>query len=294
VKTIPSALQAHYSSGAHTLADCVKITRQDGQVFAFTGHDRPIELSGVTYEPTSVIAPSAVDTRAELNVDNLEVMGLLDSAGITAEEIEAGLWDGADVVLYRCNWAAPTDGAEIIRTGTIGQVNRSGATFVAEIRGLMQGLQVNIGREITPLCDATLGDARCGVNLPALAASGTVTGVTSRRVFTASALPGAAGLYDWGEVEWTSGDNDGRKQDVKTHASGGVITLQLPMGREIQVGDTFSVLPGCDKRHALVRDASGAVTGFEGDCGVKFDNVLNFRGFPAVPGDDVATKINGQ
>ena len=34
--TIPSALQTHYDQGQTTTAFGVKITRQDGQVFAFT------------------------------------------------------------------------------------------------------------------------------------------------------------------------------------------------------------------------------------------------------------------
>jgi uncharacterized phage protein (TIGR02218 family) len=294
VKTIPSGLQSNWGSDTPTPADCWHIARQDGAVFAFTNHDRPITLASVTYTPSSAFDASAVSTRAELNVDNLEVIGLLDSAGITEADIEAGLWDGATVTLYRCNWANPAAGAEIVRTGSIGTINRSGSTFVAELRGLMQALQTNIGKLFTPLCPVDLGSTACGVDLLALAASGTVTSVTSKRLFAASALPGAAGLYDWGEIEWTSGLNDGRRMDVKTHASGGVITLQLPMGKTVQVGDTFSILPGCDKRFVVERDADGVVTGVAGDCVNKFSNGINFQGYPAAPGADVTLQVGGQ
>ena len=39
-------------------------------------------------------------------------------------------------------------------------------------------------------------------------------------------------------------------------------------------GDTFSVFAGCDKTFAT--------------CKAKFDNALNFRGFPHLPGNDAA------
>jgi len=38
------------------------------------------------------------------------------------------------------------------------------------------------------------------------------------------------------------------------------------------VGDTFGVTAGCDRRFAT--------------CQAKFDNAVNFRGFPHIPGSD--------
>ena len=51
--------------------------------------------------------------------------------------------------------------------------------------------------------------------------------------------------------------------------------LSLPGGlAPPQPGDTFTVTAGCDKRFATCRS--------------KFDNQLNFRGFPHLPGNDAA------
>jgi uncharacterized phage protein (TIGR02218 family) len=47
------------------------------------------------------------------------------------------------------------------------------------------------------------------------------------------------------------------------------------MPQPILVGDTFTVTAGCDKRFATCRD--------------RFSNGINFRGFPAIPGDDFVT-----
>jgi uncharacterized phage protein (TIGR02218 family) len=288
LKTIPAGLASHYDGSSLTLAWCWKVTRTDGQVFAFTSHDQAITLDAVVYSASSVFDASAVSTLAELNVDDVEVMGLLDSSGITSEDIERGLWDGAAVEIRRVNWANIADGAEIIRVGEIGEIKREGLGFKAELRGLMQKLQRNIGDLISPLCNAEVGDTRCGKDMTSFTHTAAVTAVTSRREFTCSSLAQAAGYFANGKVTFTSGDNTGVIADVKNNASG-VITLRLAVPFDIAVTDTISIVAGCDKRHVVATD--GTMTG---DCKNKFDNVLNFRGFWAVPGRDATMLVGGQ
>lgn len=282
MKTIPVALQAHYDSGNTTLARLVKVTRVDGTVFGFTDHDRMLTFGGLDYEPTSVFDASAISTRAELNVDNLEVAGLLDSEGITAADIEAGRWDHAAVEIRQVNWADLTMGAEILRVGEIGNVQRRGSGYTCELRGLMQKLQNNIGNLVTPSCNAKLGDARCGVDLDALTiTSVAVTDVNSRGEFEASSLGQDNGYFVQGEVRWLTGLNAGITMDIRAHSNvGGLITLALKAPFDIQIGDTFDITPGCDKS-------------FE-TCKAKFTNSINFRGFPRVPGKDKTFLVGGQ
>lgn len=282
MKTISAELAAHYASGAETTARLWKVTRRDGEVFGFTDHDKAITYDAVAYEPTSAFDPSAVSTRSELNVDNLELVGLIDSEGITEQDIEAGVWDGASFVLLEVNWADLTMGHNTIRTGEVGQIPRKGPTFVAELRGMMQKFQNNIGRVVTASCDADLGDARCGVDLEALRVSGTVTTGGATRTFTASAMAQAADYFTYGVVTWVTGDNAGRSMEVKQHSGGGVFSLQLDMPSTIAVGDTFTAVPGCNK------------VGRTGDCMQKFSNYGRFRGFEDVPGQKKVLIYGGQ
>lgn len=269
MKVLSSELLAHYASDATTLARLWKITRRDGEVFAFTDHDVAITYSAVTYEPSSVFDASAINTSQDLNVDGLEAQGLLDSEGITAADLEAGLWDAAAVEIVEVNYRDLTMGHNPLRYGTLGEVQRSGQTFTAELRGLMYALQQNIGRTVLPSCDATLGDARCGVDLEALRVAGEVTVATSNRVFTTDVT--GSDTYTYGVLTWTTGLNDGRSMEVKLHASA-VITLQIAMPYAVQVGDEFTVTPGCDKTEAT--------------CKTTYSNLVRFRGCPDVPGTD--------
>lgn len=281
MKTLSPELLAHYAGPRQTLARLWKITRRDGEVFAFTDHDveitYPDDSDGILYAPSSVFDASAINTSQDLNVDGLEAQGLLDSEGITAADLEAGLWDGAAVEIVEVNYRDLTMGHNPLRFGTLGEVTRSGLTYTAELRGLMYALQSNIGRTVLPSCDAALGDARCGIDLEALRMSGEVTVATSNRVFTTDL--GDSDTYTFGVITWISGLNDGRSMEVKLHASG-VLTLQIEMPYPIQVGDEFTVTPGCDNTKAT--------------CKGTFDNVINFRGFSYVPGQDQVLKVGGQ
>ena len=123
----------------------------------------------------------------------------------------------------------------------------------------------------SPSCRAILGDNRCKVALSGFTIAATVDEVTNNQTFKASALSQAAGWFTGGEVIWTSGGNAGRRMEVKEFA-GAQVVLALPMGKSIQVGDSFNIIAGCDKTRET--------------CQSKFSNIINFRGEPDVPGTD--------
>jgi len=123
-----------------------------------------------------------------------------------------------------------------------------------------------------------LGDARCGVDLndPAFKANGTVVSLSGVRGFAISGLSGfAEGWFTLGTLHWLTGANTGRKAEVLGHVISGAdvkITLLEAPVRPMEVGNTFDIFAGCDKR-------------FE-TCQGKFANAVNFRGFPHIPGQD--------
>jgi hypothetical protein len=68
----------------------------------------------------------------------------------------------------------------------------------------------------------------------------TVTEVTNRQTFKASSLTQDAGYFTAGEMIWVSGNNQNRRMEVKDFALE-QITLVLPMGSDIAVGDSFNI-----------------------------------------------------
>ena len=82
-------------------------------------------------------------------------------------------------------------------------------------------------------------------------------------------------VFTGGRVLFTSGANAGDAMEVKRHRmQDDTVTIALwqAMAQPIAPGDTFTVTAGCDKRFPTCRD--------------RFANGINFRGFPAIPGND--------
>lgn len=289
MKTLSPSLEAHLASGTTTLAWCWRITRSDGEVFGFTDHDRPLTLDGTTFESESGLIPSELRDGTDLAVDAQDAEGVLTSDRITETDIFDGLWDNAEVEVWRVNWQ---DVAQrfLRRRGTLGQIRRGRVAFVAEVRSMAHPLNQPVGRTYMATCDAVLGDARCGVNLESTAfkGAGEITEALAGRTYAASGL-GAfeEGWFAFGTLVWTSGANDGRRAEIMRHGlTSGVAKLTLldapVLG--VEVGDTFDVFSGCDKARWT--------------CSGKFSNIANFRGFPDIPGPEsmvrYATRGNGQ
>ena len=282
MKTLPAGFQAHLDEGTTTLAWCWRLQRRDGAVFGFTDHDRVLAFAGTNFEPETGFAASEIRSLGDLSVDAQDVQGALRSDRITETDIADGLWDNAAVEVWLVNWQAVSQRV-LMRRGSIGEIRRGRYAFTAEVRALAHLLNQPVGRTFQYFCDATLGDARCGVNLtgPLYRGTGSVTAtIGDRRLTVATGLGAfASGWFDFGVVEWTSGANAGRRTEVASHtlASGtATITLMEAPVRPIAPGDAFAITAGCDKRHATCRD--------------RFGNALNFRGFSSIPGDDLVTR----
>jgi uncharacterized phage protein (TIGR02218 family) len=281
MKALSPALQSHLTDGTTTLAWCWRISRADGVVMGFTDHDRPLTFDGTTFEPESGFAAAEIRSGSDLSVDAQDAEGVLTSDRITETDILDGRWDNALVEVWRVNWQA-TGQRVVIRRGAIGELRRGRMSFVAEVRSMAHVLGQTVGRAYQGTCDAALGDSRCKVALggSAFTGSGTVADTLRDRAFIALGLAGfASGWFAFGTLEWTSGPNSGRAAEIVLHNRvGGVVTvtlLEAPV-RPITSGNAFTIRAGCDKRAET--------------CRAKFANMVNFRGFPHIPGQDTVVR----
>ena len=278
MRPITPNLNAHLQGEVTTLATCWKITRTDGVVKTFTDLDRDIVFASLTYLSIAGFTPSSVETKDNFSVDNVEVQGMFQAGYITAPELLAGKYDFAEVEIFIVNYMDISQGRMLLRRGRLGEVTMQKDTFIAELRGLAENLQQTIGELYQPSCRAILGDSECKKVLTSFTFTGTVTTVTSGLIFTSNALTQAAGYFTGGQITWTSGNNNGLKMEVKEFANKQVVLAQA-MPYAIQVGNSFQIVAGCDKTHQT--------------CISKFNNIINFRGEPFVPGTDAISKTAG-
>lgn len=277
MRVLDIGLAAHIAQDATTLANCWKLLRKDGAVLGFTDHDRVLSFGGTDFVPAHGLDGSEVPGKLGMGVETSEVLGVLSHEGIIEDDILLGLYDGATVESWRVNWADVAQRVKL-RSDTIGEIVREDGVFRAELRSAQQGLNVTHGRIYQGLCDASLGDARCGVDLtpPAYRGFATVTAVNDQHRVTVSGLTGfPEGWFGFGSALWSDGRRNGLRDGVLTHqriGSEDVLSFGVAIGDWVVQGDTLAVTTGCDRRFAT--------------CQARFANATNFRGFPHIPGSD--------
>lgn len=180
-------MTTHLAGDLTTVSTIWLITRKDGKVGAFTEHDKPLTVGGITYQSALSYTRSAIRTTSDFSVDNMDVNGVFDAAEITAADLEAGLWDNAFFQVSLVNWANLSLTPTKLRAGWLGKVTLGQNQYQAELRGLAEALQTSIVEVYQPACRNDLGDAHCGFDLGPVTETGSVASAASRRTFTANA-----------------------------------------------------------------------------------------------------------
>jgi uncharacterized phage protein (TIGR02218 family) len=275
MRTLDIGFRAHVESGATTLTTCWRIVRTDGVVLGFTEHDEALTFDGTTFEP--MLDGGEVTQKLGAQTDTSEVVGVLVSDAIVEDDILLGRYDGAAVETWRVNWR-DVEQRVLLRRASIGEITREDGAFRAELRSAQAALNAVRGRLYQALCDAQLGDARCGVDLEdsEFRAEVEVVDVRDRFRLAVSGVEAyAEGWFGFGTAVWGSGKRAGLRDRIVSHQREGdvdVFGFGAPVGDWVVPGGTFVAYAGCDRRLATCRE--------------KFDNVVNFRGFPHVPGSD--------
>lgn len=292
--------QSYLLAGVHATprvtsrVQCWQITREDGEVFAFTAHDRDMVFRGQTHRACASLTASAAELAAQLgSIGNLELGGILADDAIAPEDLFSGKFDNAAVEVWLAPWSSSGGETAVrIAKGRLGKVSQARSGWKGEVLTPAAQLeQKALTNPLTPGCRWDLGDSRCGVDLGALEVAGTATSVTankavrggSRRDFTDSARAETTGYFSQGRLTWTSGANSGLSADIKdfsASAGGGRFTLWQAMPHDIAAGDGYTATPGCDKTAAT--------------CKATYSNYTNFGGFPDVPGRDAMIETPDQ
>ena len=273
MRTVSTDLKNEIMNG--TISNLIRIELKDGTEYGYTDFDTALTVDGVTY----VVAPGLQKVNMTLTA-NAEVSNQeLSSAWVDAPEadLKGGLFDSATIEVAWCSWKHPEFGRLIVFTGQLGEITWTEEGFSADIVSYMKNLELNVGNTFTANCRHSLFSVPevgmvggCGINKASYTFTGTVSAVGTPKWTFNSTLIQADGYFTNGSIKFTSGNNAGLSAMIKTH-SAGLLTLALPTAFTFAVGDTFEIVGGCDKTLET--------------CKNKFNNVLNFGGFPHITPD---------
>lgn len=249
-----------------------RVYRSDGVALGFTSHDRDLLFGGINHRAAPGMAPAAIRMTSDLSEDSAGVEGALSHSTIRAADLSAGLFDSAAIETGIVDWE--TLDHQVLYSGTLGQIDDNGLGFSGELKSAKHVLEQDLVPRTSPTCRALFCGKGCGIS---------AIGVTSRVVLEAVDLDlnrvRFAGLqtdnYVDGELRFLDGPQTGIPFGILGN-SGDWLALDRPLDNQTEVGIPAELREGCD--HTL------------NTCATRFNNAVNFRGEPFLPGNDLLAR----
>ena len=175
MRTLPEDMVSALTQAAAKLCHVWLTTRADGAVLGFTDHDRDLTFQGVLCQAQTALTQGASNQELGLSApSSAAVSGIISSDALAAADIAAGLYDEAVIRFYTVDWTDPTvyvltGKGSLAKLEARGGVDDANGQFIAHVEGPAAKLDRVIGRRFGFLCDAALGDARCGLTADIIA-----------------------------------------------------------------------------------------------------------------------------
>lgn len=256
---------------AQTLCLCWKITRLDGLVIGATNHDKDIILDSVVYHARGGFSGTAFESDYEMTVDNSEIKSFFVTDFVTEKDIVGGKFDEAEVIVYLVDWDTQQI-LSILQSGIVGQISNTNRIYTLEVRNIFELLTKKNTNKTSSNCPLVFGETganKCNKDLSGLTHNTTVASVISNKKFTLANNFGD-GYFDFGIIEFLSGENAGMKFDIYKYASN-IVDLWQVVPYPININDLLKLTKGCEKSLKACQ---------------AYNNVANFGGDPFVPGAD--------
>ena len=218
-------------------------------------------LNSNTMSLTCIPQQSTTYPGASIGLLNAALQGLFDAASVTV----------LTTYMPIGNYGNVSAGLETKFTGTITKItdiNRVKVEFECSDPLYLLNMKVPT-RLFQANCPWSFCDSNCTLSAASYTAAFTATsGSTNYTLIPATAFTEPVGYYTQGVVRCTSGVNSGLSQSVKLHDSYGNLELAAPWIMPVAIGDTFTVIKGCNKTMSACESVN---------------NLINFGGTPFTP-----------
>lgn len=249
-----------------------RVFRRDGFTLGFTGHDRDLYFDGVLHRAAPGMVPSAIRKTADLSPDSAEVQGVLSHSSIRSEDLAAGRFDEARVMVGAVNWE--TRDHAVLYEGSLGSIAQDSGSFTAELRSAKAQLDKDFIPRTSPTCRAKFCGPGCTLSTPKFSSEAAVESIDMET--NAVSFAGLEqNLYINGELRWFDGPQAGMRAEILEAESGGLV-LGATISPALEIGTRALLVEGCD--HLLTT------------CNARFGNAVNFQGEPFVPGNDLLAR----
>lgn len=272
-RTIPTELVPIVEAAINSPVELYELYL-DGGTRYFAVSDQDVIFGGIQYQALG-ISRDPITTSLSEQINGVTA-GLTDVNGQLSQTLTAEDFRGRRcrvLKVFREALGNPAN-AIVLFDGRMDQpaISPSGV-FSLRIVGYMDLLHRDYpARVFSTQCNYKLGDDWCTVDLttPENKITGTAAAGSTAQLIVSVALTQPDNYWRVGRLKFTSGANRNISREVyQSVQATTALLLRVPFPAVPAIGDSFDLLRGCNK----TRD----------DCVNKFDNWVNYGGFPYIP-----------
>lgn len=255
-----------------TLVKCLKIILANGKILAFTEYSKDLNIDNIIYKASNGFFENKNQQHCDVTPNNEEIVAFVENNDIKKEDIIAGIFDDARVDIFYVDYENIEYGKIIITSGFIGTINFDNNKIYLSINGILSLMDKTIGETYSPLCRAKFCDKKCSLNAEKYTFLGKIKNIISEiefNCFESEITNKKTNYFKYGLIKFTSGKNKNSIAEIK-QSVGSNIVLNSKLLYNLEENDEFEIFAGCNKKFNT--------------CIEKFNNAINFRGEPNLPG----------
>ncbi|MEL7218947.1 MAG: DUF2163 domain-containing protein [Pseudomonadota bacterium] len=255
-----------------TAATFWRVFRRDGITLGFVSHDRDLRFDGILHRAAPGMVPTAIRLTADLSEENAGVEGALSHDSISERDLSAGSYDEAAIEVGIVDWESFEN--HTVYRGHLGRIADDRNGFSGELRSAKSVLERDLVPRTSPTCRAAFCGVGCGLSASHFTSTEVLAGIDSD--LNQIRISGID-IQDYldGQIRFLDGPQTGLAF-VVIGGEADWLTLDRPISAELDTGTLVEIRQGCD--HTL------------STCTQRFDNALNFRGEPFLPGNDLLAR----
>ena len=261
------------------LVRCWKIKTKNNELLAFSTADIDFEYDNILFHSISGNDIKEQTSNIDVEKDELILSLYVNNNIIKEKDILSGKYDNAEVEVFIVDLLHLDKQKITLINGNIDSITLKNQQFIANVSGLKNQLNKIIGDVYSPICRARFCDNKCKLSKINYTYSAEISTIYDNRTFFTNnkdILSKNNGYFDNGIITFKSGLNKNNSIGIRQFTSGN-FTLILDTPYKMEIGDKFEVIAGCDKQFNT--------------CINKFNNAINFRGEPHLPGIELLLKV---
>jgi uncharacterized phage protein (TIGR02218 family) len=260
--------------------ECMRVECANGLIVRLAAHPFDVKISGQWYY--SGYDFTGIESGTTFTPSSIDLKSFIGFAGTTEASLMAGVFDNARAYVFATDWNNPVVDYEPITQAVFGKIQLEDNKYTVEWMTLIDLLNQTVGFTYSVQCPLEFGGQEaygCGVDAVALRVTGTITTVYNQQYFADSGLSADPDYFRNGKLWITSGDNNGIPPKTILGSETTDFSTIDPFPYEVQVGDTYTLEPGCIKSF--------------GAC-LAHNNMARRGGYDFVPGETILKTVGNK